>query len=128
TDRPAYRPGDTVNLRAIVRRAHQGAYVCEKGEPWVLSVLSSRGDELLRKEVAVDDFGTAAGSVALDGNAPTGQYRVALASAREKALSFQGTFLVQIYRREKVRLEVVFDRPVFMRGEPLVGRVRARYA
>src|SRR5262249_28402494 len=104
-----------------------GSYRFVAGEKYVLRVLSPRGEALLRRPVALDGFGTAGATFALDPNAPVGQYRAELIEDVKKApLSFSGAFRVETYKLEKVRLEVLFDRPVFMRGEKLTGKIRAQ--
>jgi uncharacterized protein YfaS (alpha-2-macroglobulin family)/TolA-binding protein len=128
TDRPAYKPGDTVHVRAIVRRTEKGSYHFVPGEKYLLRIVSPKGEALLRREVVLDGFGTAATTFVLDPNAPVGQYRAELSESTKKApVSFSGGFRVETYKLEKVRLEVVFDRPVFMRGEKLTGKIRAQY-
>lgn len=128
TDRPGYKPGERVNLRAIVRRVERGAYTFNSGELYTLTITSNQGGVILSKELSLDEFGTTATTFDLDANAPTGQYYLSLVQKVEKEpATFSGSFQVQSYRLEKVRLDVLFDRPVFMRGEKITGKLSAAY-
>lgn len=128
TDRPAYKPGQAVHVRAIVRRVDAGRYVFEDGEKYQLVVSAPRSGVVFRKEVALDRFGATSADFTLDPNAPIGTYHVSLSRKLDgTTVAFSGNFRVQTYRLEKVRVDVVFDRPVFMRGEKVTGRVRAAY-
>ncbi|MFM7131782.1 MAG: MG2 domain-containing protein, partial [bacterium] len=66
TDRPAYRPGQKVELRGIVREISQSRYSITDGTQYTLEVADSRGRNLLSRQVKVSRFGTFAESVPLD--------------------------------------------------------------
>ena len=49
TDRPAYRPGQEVQLRGIVREVESGRYANRPRAEYRLEVIDSRGEKLARK-------------------------------------------------------------------------------
>ena len=51
TDRPAYLPGQTVGIRAILRDVKDGSYVAPAGAPYVVTISDPRGRVLRRKNI-----------------------------------------------------------------------------
>jgi len=92
TERGAYRPGETVHVKATVRRFRDGTIEPPPGEPCRLSVTDARGRTVHTAEVALSEFGTAAIDVALASAAPLGEYRVDLRSGGATAFA---TFRVE---------------------------------
>src|SRR5262249_10229834 len=58
TDRPAYRPGQTVELRGVVREVVDGQYANVPKAVYKLEITDSRGRQFLAKDVTLSDFGT----------------------------------------------------------------------
>jgi uncharacterized protein YfaS (alpha-2-macroglobulin family)/tetratricopeptide (TPR) repeat protein len=124
-DRPAYRPGQTVSLRTVVRQVKDGQYAVEDGAEYKLEVVDARGRPFLSRPVTLSKFGTVAESVALDDAAPLGTYRVRL--YRPGRDEFAGQFEVQAYQLQKVDISIDLPRTVFYRGETVKGAVVAKY-
>jgi len=125
TDRPAYRPGQSVGLRGVVREVRGGQYANPPKAAYRLEVTDSKGRPFLSRPVTLSDFGTFHEAVALDAGAPVGTYRVRL--SRPGGTDFAGAFEVQAYKLEKVDLEFDLPRTVYFRGETVKGKVVARY-
>ncbi len=125
TDRPAYRPGQTVHLRAILREIDEGSYAFEAGRQYVVEVVDSQGRVLDREDLALGEFGTLHHTFALDAFAPTGTYTIRC--RRPNGPTFQGTFEVQRYKLERMELRIEPERKVVFRGETLEGKIVARY-
>ncbi|MCY2936051.1 MAG: MG2 domain-containing protein [Planctomycetota bacterium] len=126
TDRPAYRPGQTVQLRGIVREISQSRFEAREGSIYTLEVSDSRGRRLESRPVTITRFGTFSASVPLDGTAPLGTYAVRL--FQQGGSSFGGQFMVEEYELPKVVLSLELPRSIFERGEKVSGKVVARYA
>ena len=58
TDRPAYRPGEKINIRAIIREVADGIYVVPDRERYRLSLFDARGRMLLQEKVKLSEFGS----------------------------------------------------------------------
>ena len=125
TDRPAYRPGQTVQLRGVVREVEEGRYANRPGAAYKLEVTDARGRLFVRREVKLSDFGTFHEAVALDPGAPVGTYRIRL--HRPSGSDFAGSFEVQSYQLKKVDLAFDLPRTVFFRGETIEADLVARY-
>ncbi len=125
TDRPAYRPGQVVHLRAIVRDVVDGAYAFESGAPYNVRVSDSQGRSMHASEIALSDFGTLADTFELDRYAPTGTWTVRC--ERPGGPTFQGSFRVEEYRLEPIELVFDVERDVVYRGESVPLVVRAAW-
>ncbi|MBL8863796.1 MAG: hypothetical protein JNK02_17535 [Planctomycetes bacterium] len=125
TDRPAYRPGQVVGWRAIVREVVDGREAFQPGASYRVEVVDPAGRAFQRADLALSAFGTMAGEVRLDEGAPSGGYRIVVRSS--KGGVFQGGFQVQTYQLQKVDLEFTFARAVVQRGERVEAEIRAAY-
>jgi len=77
TDRPAYRPGDTVRWKAIARIQSPGtAYTTPAGETLGYTLTGPRGDKLAEGKAKLNAFGALWAELELPGDAPLGLYRV----------------------------------------------------
>jgi len=125
TDRPAYRPGQTVNIRAVIREVAGGAYAFEKGQAHDLEVVDSEGRVLAHESLPLSDFGTVHTAFRLDEFTPVGMYTIRC--HRPNGPTFNGEFEVQRYKLEPMELAFVLERSIVFRGEPLRGKLVARY-
>lgn len=126
TDRPAYRAGQTVYVRGCLRHAVNDAYTIEKDKKYTLEVLDSRNRMLWQETVQLGDFGSFSAHFVLPESSAQGVYRVL--ARNEAGKSYQGTFLVEQYRLEPVRLVVDTPRHVYYRGEEIEGTIRATFS
>ncbi len=125
TDRPAYRPGQEVAIRGIIREAKDGQYENPAGQNYKLEVHDARGRLLIAKGVALSPFGTFHQAVRLDPSAPVGAYRIRL--FKPGGSDFSGNFQVQSYKLEKLGLDFDLPKTIYFRGETVQGAVVARY-
>ena len=123
TDRPAYRPGQEVELRGVVREVAAGQYAHEPKAAYRLEVLDSRGRKLVARGVTLSEFGTVHDRLPLDEAAPLGTYKIRL--FRPGGSEFAGQFEVRAYQVRKVELKVDLPRTVYYRGEPIKADVLA---
>ena len=126
TDRPAYRPGEKVHYRGIIRLVAKGSYSTGEDTPVEVKAISPRGDVVHQAKVKLSRFGTLAGHFALNPREPLGTWRL-VASLGEGKPTFTGRFRVDEYSLPLYR--VVFDFPKFtyLRGEKIAGKLRVEY-
>ncbi len=132
TDRPAYRPGDVVQLRALVREPRDGRLEVPaagdgKGAAWQLEVADPAGRTLHRSELPLSPFGSVHDAFALDALAATGTYTVRFATVAGEAPPVAGRFEVLDYRLDRVTLDLDLPRRVWYRGETIELTARALY-
>ena len=125
TDRPAYRPGQTVALRGVVREVTDGQYANVPKAVYKLEVTDSRGRQIVSRPVTLSDFGTFHETLPLDSSAPVGTYRVRLHQPGKS--DFAGQFEVQSYQLQKLALAFDLKKTVVFRGETVTGSLEARY-
>ncbi|MEO6808597.1 MAG: MG2 domain-containing protein, partial [Isosphaeraceae bacterium] len=125
TDRPAYRPGQSVELRGVVREVVKGQYANVPKATYRLEVTDSRGRSFVAKVITLSDFGTFHESLTVDDGAPVGTYRVRVYQPGKS--EFTGQFEVQAYKLEKVALKIDLPKTVYFRGETIEGDVIATY-
>jgi len=125
TDRPAYRPGQNVAIRGVVREVQEGQYSHVPGSVYRLEVADARGRLLVSHPVTLSEFGTFYESIPLDRGAPVGTYRVHVFQPGKS--SFAGSFEVQSYQLEPIDLAFDLKKTVYYRGETVAGDVVARY-
>ena len=126
TDRSAYRPGQMVNIRGVVRRVADDTYQIEEGKTLKLTVLDGRNRPVMQQEVRLNEFGTFHTHFLLPSASPQGDYRILLATADDRQ-QYQGAFSVHQYRLEGVHLLIESPRQVYYRGENIQGKITATY-
>ena len=138
TDRSAYRPGQSVAIRGIIRDVADGSYVVPDSAPYQISVIDGGGRLMHEEEVVLSVFGTFEAEMRLDENASVGEYLIHAASVSQSASdesqlktpprhTFAGHFFVQRFQLEKVQLTLDFPRGVYFRGEKIDGTFIASY-
>jgi TolA-binding protein len=125
TDRPAYRPGQNVSIRGVVREVAKSQYANTPGASYRLEVTDSRGRLIVARSVKLSEFGTFHESLALAPAAPVGDYRIRVFQPGKS--DFAGSFQVDSYRLEPIDLGFNLKRIVFFRGETIQLDVSAQY-
>jgi uncharacterized protein YfaS (alpha-2-macroglobulin family)/tetratricopeptide (TPR) repeat protein len=124
TDRPVYRPGETVRWRAIVRGVAGDKWAFTEGEKWRATILDPAGRALWSAQVPLSDFGTLHGDLALEDRVPVGAYALRVSAPDGTAHSH--AFEVRQFDLPKARVEIELAREVVFRGESVAGRASAR--
>jgi hypothetical protein len=124
TDRPIYRPGQTVYFRGVVRQAFNGRYQLPDIESLPLTLYKDYSTEVARLELPLSSFGTVHGEYQLSPDAQPGYYRLASELDEYRiTLNFQ----VAEYRKPEINLQVDFEQTQVLAGETLAGVIEARY-
>jgi uncharacterized protein YfaS (alpha-2-macroglobulin family) len=120
TDRPIYRPGDTVYFRLVSRQFQDGGYVMPATSSQTIRLNDEMGQELAVFDLPLSAFGTGAGEYQLLPEAQPGSYRL---GDDYHSVWFQ----VAEYRKPEINLQVEFDQPEILASEKLSASVNARY-
>ncbi|MBW2453068.1 MAG: Ig-like domain-containing protein [Deltaproteobacteria bacterium] len=124
TERGLYRPGETVHLKGIVRRAEGGRLVTPKDERFPVVVRSRRGVELLRFEPRLSRFGTWSRSFRLGDAVSLGSYEVKVGERGRVARTW---FNVADYEPVDFSVETFTDRNHYIRGDVIRCRSEGRF-
>ena len=130
TDRPTYRPGDTVSIRGIIRHVQHGSYAIDLDAMYKLSIIDAQGRALREEEVILSEFGTFTTQMVLDQNANVGDYRIIVTEVKaDQKLSkvFNGNFVVQRFQTEKMQLTLDFPHQVYFRHQTVEATFTASY-
>ena len=122
TDKPLYRPGQTMHLRALALAAADQAPIA--GEPIALEVLDGKDNKIFREEGVTDAFGIASLTAPLAAQVNVGDYTI---RAVLGDLIVERTVEVTEQKLPKFAVGVVFDSPWFAPGEAVTGVISARY-
>ena len=76
TDRPIYRPGDTVYFKGINRIGYDGDYEVYQGRDANVTISNSSGQEVYNNNLPLSGFGTFTDHFVIDKKAPLGSYYV----------------------------------------------------
>jgi alpha-2-macroglobulin len=123
TDRPIYRPGQTVYFRAVARQVYNGRYSLPDRDSLPIAVVDEMAQEITAFDLPLSSFGTAHGEYTLPEDLAPGYYRLESEEAGYSSVSFQ----VAEYRKPEINLQVHFDAEQVLAGEPFEAVVEARY-
>ncbi|MFN2200993.1 MAG: Ig-like domain-containing protein, partial [Caldilineaceae bacterium] len=130
TDRPIYRPGDTVNWKGIIRVLDGGSYeLPPAGLPISVTIRNDIGTTVSQVVVTPNDMGTVNGSTTLSSEAGTGYYYLdaTLDPAQANGNSTGVGFQVAEYRKPEFELSVQSAQPEYIHGDTVRIDVDASY-
>ena len=125
TDRPAYRAGQMVHVRGVVRTVKADQFEIETGKKYHLEVFDGRNRLIRQDEVALGEFGSLHSHFMLPATSAPGGYRIQVRD--DDGHAYQGEFAVHEYQLEPVKLAVDTERKVFYRGEEIEGKITAKF-
>jgi uncharacterized protein YfaS (alpha-2-macroglobulin family) len=130
TDRPIYRPGDTIHFRTILFSRDNGLPTMPELDKVTVSIngdpgLAGTSAVIYSEELTLSRFGTVAGSAVLPEDAPTGFYWIDVSFGDEiiRALYFD----VAAYRKPDIDLAVGFVQSEVLTHDDLLAEAQADY-
>ncbi len=123
TDRPIYRPGQTVRFRAVARQVYNGRYSLPDRDVLPLKLVNDMGETIATFDLSLSSFGTAHGEYDLSPDLQPGIYRLLSEEASYSSVSFQ----VAEYRKPEIDLQVGLPTAGVLAGETLQAKISARY-
>lgn len=123
TDRPIYRPGQTVFFRGITRQAFNGRYELPEIKNLKVTLFDGNGQEIGQQTLQLSPFGTIQGEFNLPPDLNPGYYNLYGSEEAQGWISFQ----VAEYRKPEFNLQVDFSEEQVLAGQPLQATLQARY-
>lgn len=120
TDRPIYRPGDTVHLKGIDRVGYDHTWLVPKDYTAPVKVFDAANNELYTQDLPVSKYGTFSATLTLPADAPLGTYRI-------EAFENSGWFDVEEYVGAAFNVEVSSTEEEYLAGDTARFAVEARY-
>ncbi|MCZ6598259.1 MAG: MG2 domain-containing protein, partial [Planctomycetota bacterium] len=133
TDRPAYRPLDTVAYKVVARTSDGSVYATPEGEKLKYTLRDPRGEIVSEGELSLNAFGAAWGEVETDEDMPLGEYRVEFRS-RGNYIGQATLFRLEEYKLPEFEVGVSLPRDeetggprLFRVGDRVEAEIRADY-
>lgn len=130
TDRPIYRPGDTIHFKTVMFSRDNGLPMMPDVDAVTISIqgdpgMSGRPTTFYSETLTLSQFGTTSGSALLPDDAPTGYYWLDVSIGEEiiKALYFD----VAAYRKPEIDLTVGFEQAELLSGDEIKAEAQADY-
>ncbi len=134
TDRPIYRPGQTVYWKAIIRRDNDAIYTLPApGQVVTVTINDAEGKTLWRRAMTLDGMGAINGAFELDLDAGLGYYHISVQvpdpqpTKDRDGTYFGAGFAVAEYRKPEYEVAAQTDRPEYVQGEQIRVAVQANY-
>jgi len=126
TDRPVYRPGDTVHFRSIVRAQTISGYVIPQSRDLRLEMRDPRDYRTIwQQTVKLSDMGTAEWNYVIPAEANLGTYYLSMQMGERYV---EGTnFSVEDYKKPEYQVKVTAQPPRVLQGQPIKATIDARY-
>jgi hypothetical protein len=125
TDRPVYRPGDTVFFRSILRESSDsGLDVPDTGDDYLVIINDAKGNEVFRDEFPITEYGSLAGSFVLASEPSLGEYQIVVGLNGQ---NYYSQFKVEEYKKPEYEVKVSTDKDIYIRGETIHADIDAGY-
>ncbi len=125
TERPIYKPGDTVYFKAILR-SDDDAHLepIPEGSAVTVTLYDARGNRVKTAVLNSNDYGTVNGSFLIGEGATVGSYRIEAA--------FDGTtrdlrFKVEEYRKPEYKVTISTDSHAYLLDDEIIVTVESAY-
>ena len=124
TDKPIYRPGHTVHLKALLRWRTRGALMPFDAADVEVRISDVTDKVIYRQRKKVDAFGGISADVPLASGVALGDYSIAVLHGDDTA---SGGFEVQEYRKPEFEVRVSPAERFVVQGGNIAATVNARY-
>lgn len=120
TDRPIYRPGQTISYRAILRSGEPGEFVLGRGVRTVTLTSQATGATLAKVERPQTEFGTVNGELRLPDDVPLGTVQLTVGGATT-------TLAIEAYKKPEYVIDVASAQQAVVAGTKARYTVSAAY-
>ncbi len=126
TDRPVYRPAQTVKFKAWVRHARYDKEDTSSfaGQHFTVRIHNPKSEQIYSQRLTADAYGGIAGEFNIPPEAPLGVYRIS--HGRSSAYGGQ-TFRVEEYKKPEFEVRVEAPTEPIMLGEKITATIKAAY-
>ncbi|HJY26884.1 MAG TPA: MG2 domain-containing protein, partial [Pyrinomonadaceae bacterium] len=133
TDRPAYRPKETMQWKFIARQSKNGAYSTPAHAVVEYQINDPRGTKLTEGTSTLNEFGSAWGSLELGDQLPLGEYTVYFwDQGRKNSIGNAKLFRLEEYKLPEFKVQVktpeeAGKKKAFRLGEKVEVEIQADY-
>jgi len=123
TDRPVYRPGHTVHIKAVLRKEKSDALDLPDAKTVKLKVTDADNKAVLQQDLPVSAHGTVIADLTLAADAGLGYYSVSIDAVQ----SGSGSFYVEEYKKPEYQVTVKPTSLRVLQGGTVQAAIEARY-
>jgi len=133
TDRPAYRPSETVQWKLIARRLTDSIYSTPAQQIIEYEIRDPRGSKVDEGKAALNTFGSAWGSLTLTESMPLGEYSVTFwDEGRRTSVGQAALFRLEEYKLPEFKVSIQTaeengKKKTFQLGDKVEASIRAEY-
>jgi uncharacterized protein YfaS (alpha-2-macroglobulin family) len=133
TDRPAYRPKETVQWKFIARRFGNGTYATPANQVVEYQITDPRGTKVTEAKATLNSFGSAWGSLELTEQLPLGEYNIQFwDDGRHNSIGSAQLFRLEEYKLPEFKVAVKTPeedgrKKSFRLGEKVEVNIQADY-
>jgi alpha-2-macroglobulin len=124
TDRPVYRPGDTMHFRGILRMQAAVGYEIPARRPVSVQISDSDGKPVYQKTLTTNANGIIHDELPFARASALGNYFIQVKSGESE---MNGNFEVQEYKKPEYEVRVTPAKPRVIEGETVEATIDARY-
>jgi alpha-2-macroglobulin len=124
TDRPVYRPGDTMHFRGILRLQASAGYDVPAAQSFSVEINDPDGKPAYQKRLTSNSNGIVHDEFPLPRGAGLGSYYIQI-HAGDSVMG--GNFEVQEYKKPEYEVRVAAAKPRVLEGESVSATIDARY-
>ena len=125
TERPLYRPGQTVNFKGIVRsETEDGGYQVVANQTVAVNVTNPKGDSIAEQAVTTNAYGSFWGSANVDEDGDLGYYSIV---ASLNGQEFNQEFEVEEYRKPEFKVEIQADKERYYPKEKITFTIDTQF-
>ncbi|HEV8228549.1 MAG TPA: Ig-like domain-containing protein [Candidatus Limnocylindria bacterium] len=129
SDRPVYRPGETVELKGIIRADDDAQYsLPSQTPPFQLLITNARGQSVSTQRVTLNEFGSFGASFQIPGDAPLGNYTMSIQYVLANPFYVtSNSFLVAEFRTPEFGVTLESDRASYGSGDTISATATATF-
>ena len=125
TERPIYRPSQTVYFKGMVRIATAAGYEIYGNKEVEVKINDNRGTEVYRQTLKTNANGTYNGELTLGDEPPLGTYE--LTTSIPDGITHYASFKVEEYKKPEYKVEVITDKDQYANGDLMTATIKADY-
>ncbi|MDP6635568.1 MAG: MG2 domain-containing protein [Phycisphaerae bacterium] len=130
TERPVYRPGQTVHFKQTIRRNNNGKYTNYPNQKVRVVVRDPKGVTIYSKDLVTDEFGSVEGDLKLKDEPPLGVYTIQVnigGGSYTNSYCPGNRFRVEEYKKPEFKVTVTAAKPDYRVGDEMKIKIAAKY-
>jgi CD109 antigen len=121
TDKPIYKPGQTINIRVLTLDSE----LKPVSEPATVEVLDANGIKIFRTDVTTDEYGMATLELPISSEPNLGVWKINIVTEKSRN---QLDISVEEYVLPKYEISAELPKEWFLVNEPIKGNIKAEYS